>query len=112
ATKAAVEPRAKFAELARRTRDFLRLIEQHDLVEPRQLTAPRANPDGAEAPPQKVSDCLRVSEEKLNALPIDVDIKRRDIGIPGLVYAHLLSLSLWPKLLSRYARRKAEAPFG
>ncbi len=111
-TKDAVESCNKFEELARRTREFLRLLEEHDLFEPMQLTAPRANPDGTEAPPQKVSDCLRVSEEKLNALPNDVYIKLRDIGIPGLVYAHLLSLSLWPKLLSRYARRKAEAPFG
>lgn len=111
-TKNAIESCNKFEELARRTRDFIRILEQHDLFEPMQLTIPRANPDGTEAPPQKVSECLRISEEKLNALPNDVYIKLRDIGIPGLAYAHLVSLGLWPKLLSRLARRNAEAPLG
>lgn len=111
-TKGAVESCNKFEELARRTRQFIRILEQHDLFESMQLSVPRANPDGTEAPPQKVSDCLRISEEKLNALPNDVYLKLRDIGIPGLVYAHLLSLSLWSKLLSRLARRNAEAPLG
>lgn len=111
-TKDAVESCSKFEELARRTRQFIRLLEQHDLFEPLELTVPRANPDGTEAPPQKVGDCLRISEEKLNALPNDVYIKLRDIGIPGLVYAHLMSLGLWPKLLSRLARRNAEASLG
>ena len=77
-----------------------------------ELTVPRANPDGTQAPPQKVDNCLRISEEKLNALPTDVYIKLRDIGVPGLAYAHLLSLGLWPKLLSRAARMKKEAPLG
>jgi hypothetical protein len=111
-TKDAVESCNKFEDLARRTRQFIRILEQHDLFEPMQLTVPRANPDGTETSPQKLSDCLRISEEKLNALPTDIYIKLRDIGIPGLAYAHLLSLSLWPKLLSRLARRNAEAPLG
>jgi hypothetical protein len=111
-TKEAIQACTEFEELARRTRDFIRIIEQHDLFESIELKVPRANPDGTEAPPQKIDDCLAISEQKLNALPTDVYIKLRNIGIPGLVYAHLLSLGLWPKLLSRGARLNAQAPLG
>ena len=111
-TKDAIESCNEFERFAGRTRDFIRLLDQHDLFESMELTVPRANPDGTQAPPQKVDSCLRISEEKLNALPTDVYIKLRDIGIPGLAYAHLLSLGLWPKLLSRVARLKKEAPLG
>jgi hypothetical protein len=111
-TKEAIQACNEFETLAQRTRDFVRLLEQHDLFESMELTVPRANPDGTEAPAQKIDDCLRISERKLNALPTEVYIKMRNIGIPGLTYAHLLSLGLWPKLLSRAARMNAEAPLG
>jgi hypothetical protein len=109
-TKDAIQACNEFEELARRTRDFIRLLEQHDLFENMELSVPRANPDGTPAAPQKLDDCLRISEEKLNALPNDAYIKLRDIGIPGLAYAHLLSLGLWPKLLSRVVRMNKDAP--
>ena len=109
-TKDVIQACNRFEELARRTRDFIRILEQHDLFESLELTVPRANPDGTPAPPQQIEKCLCISEEKLNALSAEVYIKLRDIGIPGLAYAHLLSLSLWPKLLSRVARLKKESP--
>lgn len=111
-TKDAIQACNEFERLARRTRDFIRVLEQHDLFESMELTVPRANPDGTEGPPQKVDDCLRISERKLNALPTDTYLKLRNMGVPGLVYAHLLSLGLWPKLLSRCARMNADAPLG
>lgn len=111
-TKDAIQACNEFEELARRTRHFVRILEQHDLFESMELTVPRANPDGTEAAPQKIDDCLRISERKLNALPADAYIELRDVGIPGLAYAHLLSLGLWPKLLSRYARLNAEGTLG
>ena len=109
-TRNAIQACDRFEELARRTREFVRILDQYDLFESMSLTVPRANPDGTEAPPQKVEQCLRISEPKLNGLPGDVYIKLRNIGIPGLAYAHWLSLGLWNKLLSRAARLKADAP--
>jgi hypothetical protein len=109
-TKDAIQTCNEFEGLARRTRDLIRILERHDLFESMELTVPRANPDGTEAPPQKIDDCLRISEQKLNALPDEVYIKLRNMGIPGLAYAHLLSLGLWPKLLSRAVRMNAHAP--
>jgi hypothetical protein len=109
-TKGAIQACNEFEELARRTRDFIRILEQHDLFESMDLTVPRANPDGTQAAPQKIDSCLRISEAKLNALPTDTYIKLRNIGIPGLAYAHWMSLGLWAKLLSRVARLNKEAP--
>lgn len=111
-TKDAIDTCNRFEEYARRTRDFIRLIREHDLFEPMQLTVPQANPDGTPAPPRQIESCLRISEKKLNALPTEVYLRLRHIGVPGLVYAHLLSLRHWPKLLSRYARLNREAALG
>lgn len=109
-TNDAIKTCNEFEELARRTRDFIRILEQHDLFESMELTVPRANPDGTQAPSQTIEKCLRISEHKLDALPTDAYSKLRNIGIPGLVYAHLMSLGLWPRLLSRVARLNKEAP--
>lgn len=111
-TQSVIQTCNKFEELAARTREFVRVLEQHDLFENMELSVPRANPDGTEAPPQVVEHCLAISEPKLNALPADVYIKLRNAGIPSLACAHWLSLGLWPKLLSRAARMKSDAPPG
>ena len=109
-TKGAIKSCNEFEELARRTREAIRILEQHDLFESMDLSIPRANPDGTQAPPQKIESCLRISEHKLDALSTEAYTKLRNIGIPGLAYAHWLSLGLWPKLLSRVARLKKESP--
>ena len=111
-TKDAIKACDEFERLARRTREFIRILEQHDLFESMELAVPRANPDGTQAPPQKVDKCLRISEHKLDALSTEAYSKLREIGIPGLAYAHMLSLGLWPKLLSRVARLNKAAPLG
>lgn len=111
-TKDAIKACNEFEDLAKRTRDFIRILEQHDLFESMDLTVPRANPDGTQAAPQKIESCLRVSESKLDALSTEAYGKLRSIGIPGLIYAHWLSLGLWSKLLSRAARLHKDAPLG
>jgi hypothetical protein len=108
-TKDAIQACNEFEDLARRTREFVRILEQHDLFESMELTVPRANPDGTQAPPQKIDICLCISEDKLDALSTDAYSKLRSVGVPGLAHAHWLSLGLWPKLLSRAARLKAAA---
>ena len=59
-TKDAIKACNEFEELARRTREAIRILEQHDLFESMDLSIPRANPDGTEAPPQKIESCLRI----------------------------------------------------
>ena len=106
-TRKAIEACQVFENLARRTRDLIAVLERYDLFEDRQLSVPRANSDGTEASPAKIDDCLTISERKLGELPAEDYLKLRDMGIPGIAYAQLLSLRLWPKLLSRVARMHA-----
>ncbi|MES1202396.1 MAG: SapC family protein, partial [Pseudomonadota bacterium] len=71
---------------------------------------PSAKADGTPGEPRKIGEYLRVSEQKLNSLPKDTYIELRDRGVSAVMHAHLLSLGLWPKILSRAARIQASTP--
>ena len=109
-TEEAVQFCREFDMLGRRTSEFVKLIEENDLFELTPLALPRAKPDGTPDEPQKIGEYLRISEAKLNALPKDKYIELRDKGVSAVMHAHLLSLGLWPKILSRAARIQASTP--
>ncbi len=109
-TQEAIQFCREFDVLGRRTQEFVKLMEQHDLFELTPLALPRAKPDGTPDAPQKIGEYLRISEQKLNALPKDTYIDLRDRGVSAVMHAHLLSLGLWPKILSRAARIQASTP--
>jgi hypothetical protein len=95
-TEDAIKFCREFDVLGRRTAEFINLVKEHDLFETTPLALPRAKPDGTPDEPVKVGEYLRISEKRLNELPTD--------------NAHLLSLGLWPKILSRAARIQASTP--
>lgn len=109
-TQDAIQFCREFDMLARRTQEFVRLMDQHGLFELTPLAIPRANPDGTPAQPQRIGEYLRISEQKLNGLPRDTYMDLRDRGVSAVMHAHLLSLGLWPKILSRAARIQAATP--
>jgi hypothetical protein len=82
------------------TEMFCNLLEELDLFEVRYTDYNARNPDGTPAPPQRVAEYFAVSEEKLNALPADKLQELRDNGALRQIYAHLISLSGWEKLMS------------
>ncbi len=49
----------------------------------------------------RIADYFAISEEKLNALPADKVQQLRDQGMFGPIYAHLISLLTWPKIINR-----------
>ncbi|QGZ94278.1 SapC family protein [Terricaulis silvestris] len=100
----------EFDVLGRRTEEFAKLMTQHDLFELTPLALPRAKKDGTPDEPQKIGEYLRISEQKLNALPKETFLELRDRGVTAVMHAHLLSLALWPKILSRAARIQAATP--
>ena len=100
----------EFDALGRRTQEFVKLMDQHDLFELTPLALPRAKADGTPDEPQKIGEFLRISETKLNALPKETYLELRDRGVTAVMHAHLLSLALWPKILSRAARIQASTP--
>ena len=109
-TQEAIQFCREFDVLGRRTQDFVKLMEEHDLFELTPLALPRAKPDGTPDEPMKIGEYLRISEQKLNKLQKDTYIDLRDKGVSAVMHAHLLSLGLWPKILSRAARIQASTP--
>lgn len=109
-TQEAIQFCREFDVLGRRTQEFVKMMEQHDLFELTPLALPRAKPDGTPDEPMKIGEYLRISEQKLNKLPKDTYIELRDKGVSAVMHAHLLSLGLWPKILSRAARIQAATP--
>lgn len=109
-TQEAIQFCREFDMLGRRTQDFVKMMEQHDLFELTPLALPKAKPDGTPDQPQKIGEYLRISEQRLNALPKDTYLDLRDKGVTAVMHAHLLSLGLWPKILSRAARIQASTP--
>lgn len=109
-TQDAIQFCREFDVLARRTSEFVKLMDEHQLFELTPLAIPRANPDGTAGEPQKLGEYLRISEQKLNALPKETFLELRDRGVTAVMHAHLLSLGLWPKILARAARIQAATP--
>jgi hypothetical protein len=109
-TQEAIQFCREFDVLGRRTTEFVKLMDQHNLFELTPLALPRAKPDGTPDEPVKIGEYLRIDEKKLNALAKDTYIELRDRGVSAVMHAHLLSLGLWPKILSRAARIQASTP--
>lgn len=109
-TQEAIQFCREFDMLGRRTQEFVKLMDQHGLFETTPLALPRAKADGTPDEPTKLGEYLRISEAKLNALPKDTYLELRDKGVSAVMHAHLLSLGLWPKILSRAARIQASTP--
>lgn len=83
----------------RRTDSFVQLLKDLDLFEKKVATFTPTNPDGSAGEPQKVAEYGGVSEAKLNELPASKLEELRDNGALAQIYAHLLSLVNWDRLL-------------
>jgi hypothetical protein len=84
----------------RRTESFVQLLRDFDLFDVREAVFTPTNPDGSPGAPQKLADYYCVSEERLRALPTDKFIQLRDNGALGQIYAHIVSLLGWDKLIA------------
>lgn len=108
-TKEAIQFCQEFEVLGRRTADFVRLIDQNGLFELTPITITRTGPDG-QRQEQRLGEYFRISDQKLNGMPRDTYMELRDRGVAAVVHAHLLSLGLWPKILTRAAKIQAATP--
>jgi hypothetical protein len=93
-----------------RTQSFVQLLKDLDLFELKTANFTPQNPDGTAGQPQKIADYFGVSEEKLNKLPTEKLIELRDNGALGQIYAHLLSLVGWDRLVAVALGRGPQAP--
>jgi hypothetical protein len=94
-TKGAIEFCNNFEAEVQRTQSFVALMNELDLFEKKE--ARYTPPDGRES--QLVAEYAGISEEKLNALPAEKLKELRDNGALAQVYAHLISLLGWDRLI-------------
>lgn len=97
------------------TTNFIELMKKHDLFEPKSISfQPRDMKGNPVGDPQKIADYMAVSEERLNALSTEAYLELRQLGAMGVIYSHLVSLLLWPRLIQRALdlQTPATAPAG
>ncbi len=109
-TKNCIEFCNNFEVERQRTLGFVQLLKDLDLFETKTAHYTPTNPDGTAGEPQKIADYFGVSEEKLNALPHEKLAELRDNGALSQIYAHLLSLVGWDRLIALAMARAAAAP--
>jgi hypothetical protein len=109
-TKGCIEFCNNFEVERQRTMGFVQLLKDLDLFETKTANFTPTNPDGTAGEPQKIAEYFGVSEDKLNKLPNEKFIELRDNGALGQIYAHLLSLVGWDRLVSLAMAKQAEAP--
>ena len=92
-----------------RTEAFVKLLTDHDLLETREAVFTPRNQDGTPAEPQKIAEYFAVSEDKLKALAPEKLAELRDNGALGQIYAHLVSLLGWDRLIALAFQKVAAA---
>ncbi|GHA88421.1 peptidase [Algimonas arctica] len=79
-------------------------LKDLDLFESKDMHFQGQNADGSPGERQKIADYFAISEEKLRNLPADKLKSLAERGILAVVYAHLISLSNWQRLVNMTLR--------
>jgi hypothetical protein len=93
----------------RRTDSFVQLLKDNDLFELKTAVFTPTDAAGVAGEPQTVAEYYGVSEEKLNALPIEKLKELQTNGALAQIYAHLVSLVGWDRLIAVAMVRQAAA---
>jgi hypothetical protein len=96
-----------FETEGRRTESFITLLRELDLFEVKRSTFTPPNPDGTPGQTQPIAEYFAVSEEKLKALPTEKLKELVDNGALNQMYAHLMSLAGWDRLIALTIARNA-----
>ena len=97
-----------FENEGRRTESFVSLMKELDLFEVTRSTFTPNNPDGTPGEPQTIAEYFAVSELKLKALPPEKLLELVANGAMGQIYAHLMSLTGWDRLIAITMSRQAQ----
>jgi hypothetical protein len=99
-TQEAMEFCKEFERHRRTSENFLALMNEMNLFEQKSVSLTNRKPDGTEEQ-QTIAEYFAVDEEKLTNLPNDKFIKLKENGALGPIYAHMVSLLQWPKIIQR-----------
>lgn len=108
-TKQAMEFCNSFEQERMRTEAFLALLTENDLFETRTANFTPRNPDGSAGEVQTIAEYFAVSEDKLKGLSPEKLAELRDNGALGQIYAHLVSLMGWDRLIAMAFQRASTA---
>jgi hypothetical protein len=109
-TKNCIEFCNNFEMERQRTVNFVNLLKELDLFELKTANFTPTNADGTAGEPQKIAEYFGVSEDKINQLPPEKLVELRDNGALGQIYAHLLSLVNWDRLIALALARGPQTP--
>ena len=102
-----------FEQERQRTDSFIKLLNDLDLFDIREAVFTPRDGLGNAGEPQKLADYYAVSEDKLKALSPEKLAELRDNGALGQIYAHLVSLLGWDRLVAlAFTRVNAAAAAG
>ena len=99
-TNMAMEFCNNFEQERLRTESFIKLINELDLLDVREAVFTPRDEKGNPGEPQKIAEYYAVSEDKLRALSPEKLAELRDNGALGQIYAHLVSLLGWDRLIA------------
>lgn len=108
-TKSCIDFCGQFDADGQMTLNFTKLLTDLDLLDTKQTTYTPRNPDGSAGQPQLVAEYFAVSEDKLKTLPADKLVELRDNGALSQIYAHMLSLLAWDRLILETVDRQNRA---
>jgi hypothetical protein len=109
-TKNAIKFCEDFEPERRRTEAFVELLNSNDLFEVKRASFTPRNADGTAGEPQTIAEYMAVSEEKLSKLPSDKFEQLRTTGALPQIYAHLVSLIGWDRIVARAIARAQTRP--
>lgn len=95
-----------------KTLSFVQVLKALDLFETKEAFFTPGNEDGTPGEPQKLADYFGVSLERLRALPAEKFLDLRQSGALDQIYAHLLSLVQWDRLVALAMNRQMQAQAG
>lgn len=106
----AIEFCNNFEQERMRTESFVQMLKDLDLFDVREAAFTPRNAKGEPGEPQKLAEYFAVSEDKLRALSPEKLAELRDNGALGQIYAHLVSLVGWDRLIAMAFSRAAQMP--
>lgn len=118
-TKNAIQFCEEFERQRRATDEFVNIVRNMGLFEQKSVTfQPRDEQGNTVGEPQKIADYWAIDEKKLGELSKEQFEELRTNGALGAIYAHILSLLNWQRIIQRGLKKQqtnaaqtaAEAP--
>ena len=114
-TQNAIEFCKEFERQRRSTSEFTKIIRDMGLFEQKSVSfQPRDQQGNPQGEQQKIADYWAIDENKLNALTDEQFKELRTNGALGAIYAHMISLLNWQRVIQRaivqQTKAAAEAP--